>query len=163
MQHLRISRQRRRIADQRGAAVVEFAIASLLFLGILYGIVTFGVIFMTKNTITHAAEAGARAAIAGGDSLDQEQKAQNRACQVLSGLPSSIQGDVELGTGGACTVPITATGTFDIQGCANDPTVDCITVTVEYPYSAHPVLPALPVFSAALPDVIEHTAVVQLG
>lgn len=145
--------------DQRGAAVVEFAIASVLFLGLLYGIVTFGVIFMVKNTITHAAEAGARAALAGTSTTDQRTKAQNRACDVLSGLPSSIRADVKPDPGGTCGGTV---ATFPIGPCANDAQATCITVKVKYPYSSHPVMPALPLFEAALPNVIEHTSIVQL-
>lgn len=145
--------------DQRGAAVVEFAIASVLFLGLLYGIVTFGVIFMVKNTVTHAAEAGARAAIAGVDLEDQREKAFNRAQGVVSGLPASFEAHIEYPPDGsdADSYP-----DFPVGECPNDSQATCITVTVSYPYSAHPILPALPLFEAGLPDDIESTSVVQL-
>jgi Flp pilus assembly protein TadG len=45
---------------QRGTAAVEFAMIFPLFFVILYGIVTFSLIFVAQQNLTLAAEEGAR-------------------------------------------------------------------------------------------------------
>ncbi|MGH9000942.1 MAG: TadE/TadG family type IV pilus assembly protein [Acidimicrobiia bacterium] len=152
----------RRLADERGAAVVEFALVSVLFLGILFGIVTFGLIFMVKNDITRAAEAGARAAIAG-TTVDgaggQRDKAYQAAQRVLNGLPSSYEDHIVLP---ADTSPADGIPDFPIAPCPGETSASCITVTVTYPYSSHPLVPAVPLLGEVLPDEITSTSVVQL-
>ena len=51
------------IKDQKGAAVVEFAIILPLLLVLLFGIVEFGFLLYNKAMITNAAREGARAGI----------------------------------------------------------------------------------------------------
>jgi Flp pilus assembly protein TadG len=51
--------------SERGATMVEFAIASLAFLTLLFGIIEFGWIFHGWITLTAAAREGARLAIVG--------------------------------------------------------------------------------------------------
>jgi hypothetical protein len=50
--------------NQRGAAVVEFAVVLPLLLVILFGIVEFGLLFYNKQVLTNASREGARAGIA---------------------------------------------------------------------------------------------------
>ena len=49
-----------------------------------------------------------------------------------------------------------------VATCAGS-TNDCITVTVTYPYSAHPILPALPPIFPFLPGTLSSTSVVELS
>ena len=49
-----------RIKDQKGAAVVEFAIVLPLLLVILFGIIEFGLLMYNKHIITNASREGAR-------------------------------------------------------------------------------------------------------
>jgi Flp pilus assembly protein TadG len=67
-----LGRQRRAItftSDERGAALVEFALAMPFLLLMLFGIMEFAVAFWVRHTVTHAAREGARFAIVrGGDS-----------------------------------------------------------------------------------------------
>ncbi|MCD6526026.1 MAG: pilus assembly protein [Desulfuromonas sp.] len=48
---------------QRGAAVVEFAIALLLLVTLVMGFVEFGLLFYNKQVLTNASREGARAGI----------------------------------------------------------------------------------------------------
>lgn len=52
-----------RIKNQRGAALVEFAIALPLLALLLFGFIEFGVLLYNKQVITNASREGARAAI----------------------------------------------------------------------------------------------------
>lgn len=136
----------RRRRGQRGAVLVEFAIASVLFLTLIYGAISYGVMFWVKSTITHAAAEGARNAI--------------RSTDAVAGAKASAEGilDSSLPTGKATYAkPVTPT----TGPCTYDTSVTCITVTVTYPYAAHPVVPALPLLSF-LPSQLKSTSVVQL-
>ena len=154
---------RRALRDESGAAIVEFAIGAVLLMGLLFGIVTFGLIFMVKNNVTRAAEAGARAALAGttpNGSGGQRDKAYQAVQRVIDGLPSSAKAHVVLPAD--TTVPADGIPDFPITACPGDASTSCITVTVVYPYASHPLVPALPLLGSALPNTITSTSVVQL-
>jgi Flp pilus assembly protein TadG len=53
----------KKIRDQKGVALVEFAIALPLLLLLLFGFIEFGVMLYNKQVITNASREGARAAI----------------------------------------------------------------------------------------------------
>jgi Flp pilus assembly protein TadG len=52
-----------RVQDQKGTAVVEFAIVAPLLFLILFGIIEFGILLYDKAMITNASREGARAGI----------------------------------------------------------------------------------------------------
>ncbi len=53
-----------RRGDERGAALVEFALALPLLLVVIAGIVDFGFVFQRYEVVTNAAREGARLAVA---------------------------------------------------------------------------------------------------
>ncbi|HVF56447.1 MAG TPA: TadE family protein [Pyrinomonadaceae bacterium] len=57
---LRLKRNRR---DERGAALVEFAIGSTIFLLVIFAVLEFGILLWTHNALTDATRRGARYAI----------------------------------------------------------------------------------------------------
>jgi Flp pilus assembly protein TadG len=65
----------RRGTAERGTAAIEFALVFPAFLLLLYGLVTYGILFGFQHAMTAAAEDGARAAIAC-DPADPDQHAQ---------------------------------------------------------------------------------------
>jgi Flp pilus assembly protein TadG len=136
----------RRGAGQRGAVLIEFALASTIFLMLVYGAISYGVMFWVKSTITHAAAEGARAAI--------------RSTNAVTGAKASAEAilDASLPTGKSTYAkPVTPT----TGPCSYNASETCITVTVTYPYAAHPVVPALPLLSF-LPSQLRSTSVIQL-
>jgi Flp pilus assembly protein TadG len=134
------------LRGQRGAALVEFSIAATLFLTLIYGSISYGIMFWVKNSITHAAGEGARAGLRGTDPVAAAKTAAEATIDKT--LPTA---------NAAWAKPITPT----LGTCATDPTKTCVTVTVTYPYSAHPIVPALP-FLPLLPSQLRSTSVVQL-
>ena len=58
-----LRRIREHLQRQDGVAAVEFAIVSMVFLVLLYGILTYGFIYSMDQSFNHAAEEGARSAI----------------------------------------------------------------------------------------------------
>lgn len=63
----------------RGAALVEFAIVSMLLLTLLFGIIEFGLMMKDYLTVNQAAREGARAAALGSDPSAVEVRARSSA------------------------------------------------------------------------------------
>jgi Flp pilus assembly protein TadG len=133
------------LRDQRGAALVEFSIAATLFLTLIYGSISYGMMFWVKNSITHAAGEGARSSIRGTDPIAAAKAAAEAVIDKTLPVANA-----------AWAKPVSPT----IGTCATDVTKSCVTVTVIYPYAAHPIVPALP-FLPLLPSQLRSTSVVQ--
>jgi len=137
----------RRLRDQRGAVLVEFALTAVIFLTLIYGSLTYGVIFWVKASLTHAAGEGSRAAVRV-DQATAASTAQAEAENVIDKtLPSNSAGWAK---------PVQAVS----AQCANSSNT-CLTVTVTYPYKDHPIIPTLP-FLPALPSQLKSVSVIQL-
>ena len=143
--------------DERGAALLEFASVFGLFVFVLYALIAFGMMLSVKNSITHAAAEGARAAIGVVDdptttSVDERtEAAKTRAYQSLSWLGSKIQlSDITVAP---------------IAHCASSasPTAMCVTVTITYPYESRPIVPPAPGLGLMTPNHFSATAVVELS
>ena len=70
---------RRLGSNERGAAVLEFAIVALVFLLLVFGIINFGWVFHGYITLTGAAREGARLAIVGEDQTNVHTAVNNHA------------------------------------------------------------------------------------
>jgi Flp pilus assembly protein TadG len=124
---------------------VEFALVFLLFFSLFYAIVAYGLVITLKQSLTLAAEEGARAAVQDApDEATRLARAQTMANGVLSWLP-----------GGGITVSATA------ANCAANPATRCVTVAVNYDYAGHPIVPALPLLGIAIPANLAASATVQ--
>lgn len=147
----RLTKQRG-LRDERGAALVEFAIVSVIFLTLVFGAISYGMIFSAKHSLTNAASEGARAVLKMSplaSDADKITMATNKATDAAK---------AGLGSKGVYLDAVAAA----IDTCASDTTQRCITVTVTYPYSAHPLVPAMPLLNF-LPSSIKSTAVVELS
>jgi Flp pilus assembly protein TadG len=104
--------RRRSMRDQRGVAVVEFALVLPLLLLLLFGIVEFGMILYDKAVITSASRAAARQGVAFG-----ENAAGNPVYLPVTGTP----GIQSIATGNLSTNLInfstTATPTVTVTSC----------------------------------------------
>jgi Flp pilus assembly protein TadG len=138
-------RIRSRLSGQDGVAAVEFAIVSMVFLVILFGILTYGFIFNLDQSLNHAAEEGARAAISSTSAATAMTQAHAAAKQRLAWMGSRIQ-DSDIVEG--------------VAACPNDATVSCITVTITYPWDTRPIIPKFP--GLPVPTQMQAVAVVQL-
>jgi Flp pilus assembly protein TadG len=127
--------------DETGAAILEFSLVFMLFVFILYGLITFGVILAQKQAVTNAAADGARAAVG---SSTPAATAQARVENAL-GAPN--------GRYIATYVPAPCTGG----------TGQCITVKIDWQYKTHPLVPPAPGLGLVTPDTFGATAVVQIS
>ncbi|MGH2725968.1 MAG: TadE/TadG family type IV pilus assembly protein [Actinomycetota bacterium] len=136
---------KRRLAREDGVAALEFAIVAMVFLVLLFGILTYGFVFGLDQSMNHAAEEGARAAISKVTEADAITHAHDTALSRLSWLGGNIHSS-----------DIVAT----VADCPNDITVRCITVTITYPWSTRPVIPNFP--GLPTPTQMQAVAVVEL-
>ncbi|HUR17860.1 MAG TPA: TadE/TadG family type IV pilus assembly protein [Acidimicrobiales bacterium] len=125
--------------DQSGAAAVEFALVVGLFVFILYGLISFGMILATKQRITNAAAEGARAAVGQTSAAAAVTAATNRV--LAAGLPAGAY-----------------TPTYTTATCGSN---QCITVTITYNLASRPVVPPAPGLGLITPSTISSSAVVQ--
>jgi hypothetical protein len=137
-------------SDQRGAVLVELSFAIVLLLLLIFGIVTFGVIFSFKQGMTQAASDGARAAAvaAVGDAATEAETATARSVEAFD-QSCNVDG---------------LTCTFDQQACAPPAVLpECLEVTLVYDYNQFPLLPELPILSLLLPDTLTSASDVEVN
>ncbi|MFP6558701.1 TadE/TadG family type IV pilus assembly protein [Paraburkholderia sp. B3] len=151
----RVTGKPTRRAMQRGTAAVEFAIVFPVFFLVLYAIITYSMVFLTQQSLTAAAEEGARAALVWQSATSDGTALSERAAQACSRATTVVS-----------WLPVTATCTNAISaspsGCTNNPAMDCIQVTLTYAYGANPLVPILPLLSIAIPQSLTGQATVQL-
>lgn len=133
-----------KIRNQKGAALVEFAIVLPLLLVLVFGMIEFSIMFYDKAVITNAGREGARAGI-------------------VYDFPARIStGDIETIVGNYCSGRLITFGstnqeTTTVSGpCTN--AGDTITVTVTYPYD----FLVLPNFVTTLTGSIDLSAVTTM-
>ena len=140
--------------EERGAALLEFALVFGIFVFVLYGLIAFGMILSMKQTITHAAAEGARAAIgvAQGDTTpangvdDRIDAAKARVNSALSAWNTAQKAQTAV----AVTFP------------ASCPT-SCIEVHITYNYKNQPLVPPAPGLGLVTPDTLSSDAIVALS
>lgn len=155
--------QARKIVTQKmqsGLAAIEFAFVFPVFFMLLYGIITYSLIFVVQQSLTLAAEEGARAAlryVAVSTVPVTPDPRGVTACavakQAVSWLSSTVVGCVPTVIPN-CFVP-----------AAPAAAVTCVKVTVTYPYSTNPLVPLLlgRIMSVAVPTTLGSSATVQLN
>jgi Flp pilus assembly protein TadG len=123
-----------------------------LFFAVLYGIVTYTMIFVAQQNLTLAAEEGARAALnyqSASSTASALAARAGAACTTASGLVTTLMS--------AATCASTS------NPCSYDATMDCVIVTLTYNYASRPLLPALPMTGIVLPASLVSSATVQLN
>jgi Flp pilus assembly protein TadG len=136
----------------RGASAVEFALLFPLFFLVLYAIVTYSLIFVAQQSLTLAAEEGARAALA-------YQDASTIAAALDARAAAACTAAANVSTWLANRANCTATP----AACSYDAALDCIEVTMNYNYASSPLVPTLPLLGMALPSTLSSSSTVQLN
>ena len=140
----------RRRHDERGAALVEFAIASSILLVLLFGIIEYGYVLSFKQGLTQAAAEGTRVGAVGGSStsmaaaVNKSVGAFNQTCNT-GGL--TCKNDA-----GAWPPVATTCGSYT-----------CITIEVSYDWKNHPLLPKFPGLGLILPDTLKSKSVARVS
>ena len=142
------SHRRLRRGDESGAALVEFALVVGLFVFILYGLISFGMILAQKQKITNASAEAARSAV--GETTDAN------AIAVATARVTKL-----LGAPGSYKIGPDPAGKPTVAACTPPAVGSCITVTITYDYQNHPIVPPAPIIDHVLPKTFASTAVVQ--
>ena len=111
----------RKINNQNGAAMVEFAIVLPLLLMLIFGMIEFSVMLYDKAMLTNASREGARLGILF-NSPDRITE-----LQITDTIDVYLQNNL-ISLGGASTWDTTVSGTCTAAGAS-------LTVTVTYPYT----------------------------
>lgn len=156
----RLRRHRLR-RDQAGASLVEFALVLPIFVLVILGVVSFGMMLALKQGVTNAAADGARSVVGAVDNAatttvdERLEKAKTTVANRLSWLgdnSSHLKTDVAWydATSGACVTVTVGTP---------PPSPPTICVKVSYPYKDHKLVPA-PTFGVS---TLSSEARVQVG
>lgn len=137
--------------NERGAAVVEFAIASVVLLMLLFGIISYGYALSFKQGLTQAAAEGARAG-----AVATSGQAQTAAAAAIAPALNAFKKSCS-STGMSCTYSTLAADT----GCAAG--TSCLRVRVSYDYRNYPLLPKFPGLGLLLPDTLSSTSITQVN
>ncbi len=135
---------------ERGAVIVEFAAVFIVFAMLLWGLITYGVIFAAQQSVTHATSDAARSTV---NLYPDEQAARDRAAAIF---------DTQFGQD-SWLDEAAFSHTVEFGACeAADPdaaTRQCATVQATYDWSASPIVPEM--LSVATPSTLSAKAVVQ--
>ena len=142
----------RRSCWQRGTAAVEFVLVFPLFFAVLYGIVTFSLIFVAQQNLTLAAEEGARAALN-----------YQPASSVGAALAARATAACSAATNMIATMVSSATCVATPATCNYNAAMDCMNVTLTYNYASNPLIPSLPLMNVVMPASLVSSAMVQLN
>jgi Flp pilus assembly protein TadG len=145
--------------DERGAALVEFALTLPLLLVVIAGVVDFGLVFQRQEVITNAAREGARlAALPGYDDAAVESRVRTYVQQGLSMSNAALTAAMPT-TGGVTVQPQNIT--VPLAG-GSTATVATRVVTVNYTHSYLLLGPMLSLINATWGPTITLRATSQM-
>ena len=152
---------------QRGVAAIEFAFVMVGLLLLLFGLVTFGVVLYTQQTLSRAAEDGARAALMQPAFLAGTPDEVNAAIDnVKNAVRDSLARSLVVpGPGGRTPQGRREWVATHVTVQIERPTASAVTVRVSYPYrgEGNP-FPSVPLLDAAswIPDALNSHATAAL-
>ena len=126
-----------------GQALVEFAMAALVILMLIFGVVEFGRIVLVYNSIADAARIGARYAITNSSPPNAASVTNANVSTIQSNVQTAVKSFLAPATVNINAAGLTITTTFPNKSCTGStPTSTCsgtsagnpVQVTVSYPY-----------------------------
>lgn len=167
---------------QKGAYAIEFAFVFIVFFLVLYGMITYGLIFAAQQSMNFAAESGARAGLQW--ALTPEARAANAMKEAkkhvgwveqLAYMSDKREPDDRAGEqvplkiavcNGVPDAPLVGYNLdADDELCLLTDTKK-LEIVIRYPYASAPLVPYLgpsTLLQAAVPDTLESRASVDLG
>jgi Flp pilus assembly protein TadG len=141
---------------ERGVALVEFAFVAVIFFGLVFAIIGYGVALSFKQTVTQSVNEAARAAAV---TEDDDTTVADERVQAARDVIDQFEA-----WGKSCNSPSTCTITVHDCSSAGQTNAlpDCITVALSYPYRADPIVPAFPLLGVVLPETVSGSATAQL-
>jgi Flp pilus assembly protein TadG len=148
-------------ASERGAAVVEFALVAPLLLLLVFGMISYGYMLSFRQALSQGAAEGARAAavtVGSTGGTEQVDAARVALDEALGSYGISCSGTTLMKGS-------TAVGTCSVQiaACVGDTDKDCATVSVDYAYEEHPLIPSVPGLGIVLPGHLSYDSVARVS
>jgi Flp pilus assembly protein TadG len=124
----------RRRHDEKGATAVEFALLAPLFFMLLFGIISFGLVFAQQLGLSNGARQGARTGVVKGTTCAQIYADARDAAGTIGMSGSSVSVSITRGaTQAAATSPCSGSlATSTTQPCAGSAAGDSIYVKTSY-------------------------------
>lgn len=143
--------RQRQYLKQHGVYAVEWAIVFPVFFVLVYAIVSYGLVFLVRESMQNAVEDGARAALRY-QTMPSERLAMAKAVvqQKLTWLPSGLQPQAE---------EIQAT----LECLAEGERRCFIHVQLLIPYGKNPLAPAIPGLGLLMPEFLKASASVLVS
>lgn len=150
---LGIQRHRRQFGE-KGAQLIEFALALPVLLTIVFGIIGFSLVFMVQHTLSNAVSQGARVVAVAGSTGDAESAAR----QILqSSLPSALYPSGFTFQGPTVT---SASNCSTSLASGSNPTLACMKFQGFFTPANNPFLSSIPFSSYFLPTQLTASTVV---
>lgn len=144
------------LRDERGATMVEMALALPVLLLFLFGIISYGILLSYKQQMTQvAAEAARLGAVAGSEAaaeLAAQSSFTNNGDRILDRVCDTADSN---GDGLSCMA--------DVQACTGTTGGRCLIVEVSFDNVDHPLVPPLPFISSVLPKTIKSTSSARIS
>lgn len=156
--------------QQNGATAIEFGFVLPIFFLLFYGILSYGLVFLMRLGLQHAAEDGVRAVLHHQQVTYEPNStaAERRAAQLLARVAVARAVAAQQASWmNRWSVPQIKSNVCDntvecipVSGLATYPdcsaTTKCqIVISISYPYGSHPVIPNLPGFGLIMPSQLE--------
>ncbi|MBF4160460.1 TadE/TadG family type IV pilus assembly protein [Nocardioides acrostichi] len=135
---------------ERGAAAVEFALVAPLLVVLVWGIISYGYMLSFRQALSQGAAEGARSAAVQATAYDASQQTARTTAAKDSLDEAMASYGVSCSGGATCAVAYVPCGSNT-----------CVSVTVTYPYGAHPLIPSIPM--VPLPASLAYTATVRVS
>jgi Flp pilus assembly protein TadG len=150
--------------SEEGAEMIEFALIVVLLVTLVYGIITYGLILGTNETMTQSAADAARAGMVYQSATYAIPAAQNTALTDMSWLVGSVNCNTSPGiecqsdsTRPSC--PLTDRLCVNVYENAAGTT---ITAAVTYNYQKFPIVPLVPGLNLVTPSTLSGNATYQI-
>ncbi len=127
-----------------GAVIVEFAAIFVVFAMLLWGLISYGVIFAAQQSLTHAAADAARATVG----MSDPDAAEARAIEMLEAELGWLEDGIDAKEA-------------TVGPCENAPDHECVSVRVTYDWANHPIVPTI--LDVAAPTTLTGRAVVEFS
>jgi Flp pilus assembly protein TadG len=146
--------------NERGAAFAEVVIVLPLLFGIIFLLISYGVMLSFRQTMSQAAVEGARAAAVAPltSSGTQPDRVSIARTTVSDSFLGQIGGNLTCSSGGTLSPVSGSVCSVTTESCPNDLTYQCIKVDLQYPYRANPRVILSDYFGPILPATLSYTA-----
>ena len=123
-------RPRRRSAD--GASAVEFALIAPIFIILVFGVISFGIVFAQNLALGNAAREASRSAVVENRTCGQIRATARDAATSIAMQGANVTVTIRRGQTAATATPICPSGGDSIKPCAGSATSDSVYVQLDF-------------------------------